>query len=105
MALQYLALSSQCVEGDWAAAVGVRDVAAGMGVTKDTAARALSSLAIVGLVERHQVTTPSGRRRSGYFIHLPESMSLVDHPGDLVGLETARLSEPARVVTTAADIR
>lgn len=81
MTLQYLALSSHRVERGWAAAVGVRDVAAATGVTKDTAARAISTLTAAGLVTRDRVDKPGGGCRSGYLLRLPESIELLDRPG------------------------
>jgi DNA-binding MarR family transcriptional regulator len=96
MALQHLALSSHRSEAGWAAAVGVRDIAAGIAVTKDTAARAVSALISAGLLTRARVEALGGHRRSGYLVQLPQSMWLVDclnkpegHPmgptGGLVG--------------------
>ena len=72
--LQHLALRSRRTQQGWTAAVGVRDVAAGIGVTKDTAARAVARLVSVGLVTREQVKVPDGCCRSGYSLHLPEPM-------------------------------
>src|SRR5262249_38785855 len=54
--------------------------AAGLGVTKDTAARAVSALVAAGLVSRGRVPVPGGRQRSGYLLHLPEPMRLIDRP-------------------------
>jgi hypothetical protein len=63
-ALEHLALSARQDEHGWAAPVGVRDVATAIGVTKDTAARAVATLATAGLVTRSLVEThdqtPSG---------------------------------------------
>jgi hypothetical protein len=75
--LQHLALSSYRTDQGWAVAVGVREIAAGVGVTKDTAARAVSVLVETGLVSRSRVRTPGGRRRSGYLLHLPSPIRLV----------------------------
>jgi MarR family len=77
-ALQHLALNSHRTDQGRSAAVGVRDVAAGLGVTKDTAARAISQLVSTGLVTRERVEVPGGHQRSGYLLHLPDSMSLID---------------------------
>jgi hypothetical protein len=60
--------------------VGVRDVAGGIGVTKDTAARAISVLVTAGLVTRQPVEKTGGSRRSGYLLHLPRTMRLIDDP-------------------------
>jgi hypothetical protein len=79
-ALQHLALSSHRTDQGWAAAIGVRDVAAGLGVTKDTAARAISTLVDTGLVSRGRVETPAGRRCSDYLLHLPQPMRLIAAP-------------------------
>jgi DNA-binding MarR family transcriptional regulator len=79
-ALQHLALCSRRTEHGWAAAVGVRDVAAGIGVTKDTAARAISALVTAGLVTRQPVEKTGGSRRSGYLLHLPRTVRLIDDP-------------------------
>ena len=70
-ALEHLALAAHPDELGWAAPVGVRDVAAGLGVTKDTAARAVAALTTAGLVKRTRVETNTGRRRSGYLLQLP----------------------------------
>ena len=78
--LQHLALRSRRTQQGWAAAVGVRDVAAGIGVTKDTAARAISALVTAGLVTRQPVEKTGGSRRSGYLLHLPRAMRLIDDP-------------------------
>ena len=79
-ALQHLALRSRRTQQGWAAAVGVRDVAAGIGVTKDTAARVISVLVTAGLVTRQPVEMTGGSRRSGYLLHLPRAMRLIDDP-------------------------
>jgi hypothetical protein len=78
--LQHLALASQATDNGRAAAVGVRDIAAGIGVTKDTAARAVSALINGGLVIRGRVESTGGGRRSGYLLRLPETLSLIDSP-------------------------
>lgn len=73
-ALEDLALVARQYEQGWAAPVGVRDLAAAMGVTKDTAARAISALASAGLVTRTRVETDNKRRRSGYRLRLPDGI-------------------------------
>lgn len=80
MTLQYLALNSHRSKQGWAAPVGVRDIAAGIGVTKDTAAGAVSRAMRAGLVTRETVTIPGSCRRSGYVLHLPDTMWLGDRP-------------------------
>jgi hypothetical protein len=79
-ALQHLALRSDRTDQGWAVAVGVRDIAAGLGVTKDTAARAISVLVNNGLVRRGRVQSPSGHRRSGYLLCLPPPIRLIAKP-------------------------
>lgn len=81
-ALEHLALAAQPYELGWAAPVGVRDVAAGLGVTKDTAARAVAALTAAGLVTFTRVETLDGRRRSGYRLHLPAGIEARPCPGD-----------------------
>ena len=81
-ALEHLALAAQLDELGWAAPVGVRDVAAGLGVTKDTAARAVAALGAAGLVAFAQVETVEGQRQSGYRLTLPEGIRLQQCPGD-----------------------
>lgn len=65
-ALVHLALNAAPTDNVWSAPIGVRDLAAGIGVTKDTAARAVRSLAAAGLVSRDRIATTGGPRRSGY---------------------------------------
>jgi hypothetical protein len=81
-ALEHLALAAQPDELGWAAPVGVRDVAAGLGVTKDTAARAVAALTTAGLVTRTPVETDTGRRRSGYRLRLPAGIEPRPCPGE-----------------------
>lgn len=80
--LQHLALRAHHGEQGWTAPLGVRDIAAGLGVTKDTAARAIATLATAGLVTRGQVDRPQGGRRSGYVLHLPDPVRLVEVPAN-----------------------
>jgi hypothetical protein len=82
MVLHHLALSCRRTEDGWVAAVGVRDIASGTGVTKDTAARAVSTLLRAGLVTRELIDC-NAKRRSGYQLHLPAEMWLIDCPGHL----------------------
>jgi hypothetical protein len=81
-ALEHLALAAQPDEMGWAAPVGVRDVATGLGVTKDTAARAVAALGAAGLVAFAQVETTEGQRRTGYRLTLPEGIRLKQCPVD-----------------------
>lgn len=76
VALEHLALSSHLSDQGWVAPMGVRDVATGIGVTKDTAARAVATLRAAGLVVFVHVESQNGRKRSGYQIRLPESLKL-----------------------------
>jgi DNA-binding transcriptional ArsR family regulator len=69
-ALVHLALIANPDHHGWAAALGVRDIATGIGVSKDTAARAVTVLRVAGLVTVEQLDRPDGRRRSGYRLHL-----------------------------------
>ena len=75
--LEEVALSAHPDGDGWSAAVGVRAVAQNLGMTKDTAARALSVLVEAGLVERGRVRAIDGRIRSGYRIRLPEGAAFV----------------------------
>jgi hypothetical protein len=81
-ALEHLALSARQDEQGWAAPVGVRDVATAIGVTKDTAARAVAALATAGLVTRSRVETHERRRRPGYRLHLPAGIEARPRPGN-----------------------
>lgn len=80
VALEHLALSSHLTDQGWVAPMGVRGLATGIGVTKDTAARAVATLRAAGLVVLTRVEGPGGRRRSGYRLHLPEPLQLFDCP-------------------------
>lgn len=77
-ALEHLALAAHQNHGTWVAPVGVRDVAAGVGITNDTAARAVAALGAAGLVRLTRVETTDRTRRSGYELHLPQSIRLSD---------------------------
>lgn len=84
--LQHLALSAHRADQGWVAAVGVRDIGVDLGITKDTAARAVSTLVDAGLVTRGRVPTPRGQRRSGYLLHLPRPIRLIGAPHGLADL-------------------
>ena len=75
-ALEHVALAAHPDQRGWAAVIGVRDIAAGIGVTKDTAARAVSLLRAAGLVTFEQLDQAGGPRRSGYRLHLPGGIQL-----------------------------
>jgi hypothetical protein len=74
--LEELALQARPSQQGWVAAVGVRDLGAAVGTTKDTAARALASLRSAGLVESTRVHLPRGPSRSGYRLNLPDGISI-----------------------------
>jgi hypothetical protein len=93
-ALQHLALRSLRTAQGWAAPVGVRDIAAGIHVTKDTAAGAVSRLLAAGLVTRGRHETADGRQRAGYLLNLPASMWLIDCPKDLDIIEDRQADCP-----------
>ena len=79
-ALEDLALAAHHTEQGWVAAVGVRDIAARVGVTKDTAARAVAALGAAGLIVLQRVPAPDGRWRSGYRLQLPDGVELRARP-------------------------
>ena len=81
-ALEHLALAAHSDHHGWAAPLGVRDIAAGIGVTKDTAARAVTVLRTAGLVTLEQLDRSDGRRRSGYRLHFPDGIQLRACPSD-----------------------
>jgi len=75
-ALEDLALAARRDHAGWVAPVGVRDVAAGIGINKDTAARAVAALGAAGLVTLTRVAGRDGVLRSGYRLHLPDGIEL-----------------------------
>jgi len=81
-ALEHLALAARPHQQAWAAPIGVRDAAAGLAITKDTAARALTTLAGAGLITRTRTETQDGRHRSGYLLHPPDGLALRICPVD-----------------------
>jgi len=70
--LEDVALSAYPDTDGWAAPVGARAVAQNLGMTKDTAAKALAALAAAGIVERVNVHARDAKVRSGYRINLPK---------------------------------
>ena len=86
-ALEHLALAAQPLELGWVAPVGVRDVAAGIGVTKDTAARAVKVLRAADLVALEELDCLHGQRRTGYRLHLPQGLELRACPPDQCGAQ------------------
>jgi hypothetical protein len=80
--LEELALQAQPSPHGWDAAVGVRHLGAAVGITKDTAARALASLRSAGLVMPARVHLPKGPSRSGYRLNLPDGISIRSCPNN-----------------------
>jgi hypothetical protein len=78
--LEDLALGAHSDTAGWVAPVGVRHVAAAIGVNKDTAARAVAVLGAAGLVTLMPVQGLNGRRRSGYRLNLPDETKLQGRP-------------------------
>jgi hypothetical protein len=79
-ALEDLTLAAHRSDQGWVAPIGVRDIAAGVGVTKDTAARAVAALGAAGLVVLQRVQGRDSRWRSGYLLDLPDGIELRDRP-------------------------
>ena len=79
-ALEDLALSAHPSDQGWVAPVGVRDIARGIGVTKDTAARAVHILSSARLVVFERVAGRDGRPRSGYRLQLPDGIQVRPRP-------------------------
>lgn len=77
-----LALAAERDDAGWIAALGVRDLAAGLGMNKDTAARAVTALTAAGLVTRERLADMAGGRRSGYRLCLPAGTELCPAPPD-----------------------
>jgi hypothetical protein len=80
--LEELAHQAQNTEQGWVAPVGVRDIGAAIGVTKDTAARAIAALRTARLVNPLRVTASNGRSRSGYLLNLPDGITIRSGPDD-----------------------
>ena len=65
--------------GEPRAVVGVRGLAAALGISKDTAARGLSRLIDVGLARRVVTRTDEGRFASSYYLlRIPPGVSVTD---------------------------
>ena len=79
-ALEDLALAAHHTEQGWVGAVGVRDIAVRVGVTKDMAARAVAALGAAGLVVLQRVPAPDGRWRSGCRLQFPARVELRARP-------------------------
>ncbi len=98
-ALEDLALAAHRTEQGWVAPVGVGDIAGRVGVTKDTAARAVADLGAAGLVVLQRVPPPDGRWRSGYRLQLPDGVELrarPNHPDTALPKRQRLLSRSAR---------
>jgi len=80
--LEQLALAAHHDGQGWAAPVGVRGLAQELGITKDTAARAVTALRVAGLVTLQEVERIDQRRRTGYRLHLPDGIQLYARPED-----------------------
>jgi hypothetical protein len=78
--LEELALCTRRDETGWVAAIGVRAIAAAVGVTKDTAARAVATLRSAGLVTPDRVKSADGRSLSAYRLDLPDGISIQGCP-------------------------
>jgi hypothetical protein len=74
--LEELALSARPHEDTWVAALGVRAIGAALGVTKDTAARAVATLRSAGIATQVRVRTPDGRSTPAYRLQLPDGISV-----------------------------
>ncbi len=79
-ALEDLALAAHPSDQGWVAPVGVRDIARGIGVTKDTAARAVHILSSARLVVFERVAGRDGGPRSGYRLQLPDGIQVRPRP-------------------------
>ena len=74
-----LALNSRGPRDACTASVSVRSLAARLGMSKDTVARAVSRLRAAGLVSARQARGSTGTFAVGsYHLHLPESVGLDD---------------------------
>ncbi|HEY3486305.1 MAG TPA: helix-turn-helix domain-containing protein [Ilumatobacteraceae bacterium] len=78
--------------GDCRADVSVRSLAAGLGLSKDTVARALSRLRRAGLVSPSQSRSASGGFACGsYTIAVPDSVDFDDEPIDRADTSTTQV--------------
>ncbi len=66
--------------GELSLATGVRELAMRLGVTKNTAARAVAALVDEGLLRRSQVRDEKGSLRSGYVVTLVDGIRVSDPP-------------------------
>jgi len=74
--LEEMALRAGRDDQGWVAFGGVRGLAGGLGVNKDTAARALTGLISIGVLTRERVLVPGQTPRSGYRLELPVGVGL-----------------------------
>jgi hypothetical protein len=74
--LEELAQQASPAHDGWVAAIGVRDLGAAIGVTKDTVARALVTLRSSGVVKTTRVHASDGQSRSGHQLNLPDGISI-----------------------------
>jgi hypothetical protein len=83
-AFEDMATRARSDDEGWYSRGGVRDIGASMGVTKDTAARAVAALVAAGLVRRDRLAMPDGTRRAAYRLFLPPGVRLcpVNQDGD-----------------------
>lgn len=81
-AFEELVLLASSFEGSWAVPIGVRGLAEILGVTKDTAGRAVGILARVGVVGQVHMRGADGRRRTGYRLYLPDGARRERWPED-----------------------
>lgn len=74
--LEELAHQAEPSADRWITAIGVRDLGTALGVTKDTAARALTTLRSARLITPARAQTSNGRSRPGYQLHLPDGITI-----------------------------
>jgi DNA-binding MarR family transcriptional regulator len=96
-----MALAAHPTERGWAVPMGVRDIAAGVAVTKDTVARAVSRLTRAGLVTRTHVEVLGAGRRSGYLLILPDSLRVIESLATSRGLSRDRPAVPSFITSDA----
>ena len=74
--LEELALAARPTEQGWTTPVGVRYLGTVLGITKNTAARAITTLRSAGLVLSVRVEAEDGRHRTGYRLDLPDGITV-----------------------------
>jgi hypothetical protein len=92
VALEVLASRSHEIDGVIVAFLSVRALAAGLGVAKDTAARALGTLRTKGVIALCQSRTPLG--------HFAARSYMIVTP-DVLGIGPSGAPEPAKASSTA----